>query len=235
MDEPEHDDTIHVGFMKNFTGGDRIMARALFRDPIYFIPQFKPFMLCNKLPKIKANDEGTWRRIKVLRFSSKFILPADYQKYRNERNEMDLPDNHFYANVNLAEELKNWKECFMALLLKHYCEYVKSGRKLIHPPEVTIETDNYRRNLDLYHDFIKENLVKVDKIEDNGKLKIPTIKIGALRETFNNWHKKNCEGKPPEMREMKDYLEKNFAETFKGDTLSGYIWKHEEPEDEDDE
>src|SRR5437868_4288868 len=64
MDEPNHNDEINTGFMKLFTGGDEITARALFQEPIYFKPQFKPFLLCNKLPNIRSDDDGTWRRLK---------------------------------------------------------------------------------------------------------------------------------------------------------------------------
>ena len=59
--------------MKEYTGGDKIKARGLHKDPIEFKPQFKLVLLCNELPKVPPNDEATWRRMEVVEFKSKFV------------------------------------------------------------------------------------------------------------------------------------------------------------------
>jgi phage/plasmid-associated DNA primase len=72
MQEPSKGDTINEGIMKEITGGDPIQGRALFKDAVTFIPQFKLVVCTNVLFDIKSNDDGTWRRIRVCDFMSKF-------------------------------------------------------------------------------------------------------------------------------------------------------------------
>ena len=65
MQEPSKGDKINEGIMKEITGGDPIQARALFKDSITFVPQFKLAVCTNTLFDIASNDDGTWRRIRV--------------------------------------------------------------------------------------------------------------------------------------------------------------------------
>ena len=55
--EPEGDESINVGLMKELSGGDTLIARGLHKDPIEFKPQFKMVLTCNVLPDINAMIE----------------------------------------------------------------------------------------------------------------------------------------------------------------------------------
>ena len=58
--------------MKEITGGDPIQGRALFKDNITFVPQFKLAVCTNTLFDIDSNDEGTGDVFALLIFKSKF-------------------------------------------------------------------------------------------------------------------------------------------------------------------
>ena len=73
MQEPSKGEKINEGIMKEITGGDPIQGRALFKEAVTFIPQFKLVVCTNTLFDIKSNDDGTWRRIRVCDFVSKFL------------------------------------------------------------------------------------------------------------------------------------------------------------------
>ena len=68
MQEPSRGDKINEGIMKELTGGDPLQGRALFKDSVIFVPQFKLAVCTNHLFDIPSNDDGTWRRIRVCDF-----------------------------------------------------------------------------------------------------------------------------------------------------------------------
>ena len=69
--EPTKDEPMNVGKLKEWTGGDAIQTRELYKGPIKFKPQAKWFLICNDIPEVPSDDDGTWRRIRVCDFMSK--------------------------------------------------------------------------------------------------------------------------------------------------------------------
>ena len=202
FDEPKATDEINTAFMKNFSGGEKIMARALFKDPIYYKPQFKPMMLCNELPSIRGDDEGTWRRIKVIHFPCKFHKRSAVPRHirKNGLGPLDR-----WANDDLSEKLLEWKEVFAAKLLARYQKYRKEGIK--HPEQVCKATDAYRRKCDVYQDFIGDFMEKTDKDKD-------TISIANLHEGMRSWYRANFDGRCPPARELRAYLKSKMTDFF---------------------
>ena len=140
LQEPEGGEKINVGLMKELTGGDKITARPLYKDPIEFKPQFKQILTCNELPQVSSNDEGTWRRIRVVEFTSKFREFPDKTK-----------PNEFKMDKNLAEKLEDWAEPFMYILLQYYKHYKKNG--LFEPNSVKMNTQMYKQDSDVFSQF----------------------------------------------------------------------------------
>lgn len=117
--ELSDNETINVGLIKEFTGGDKIYARGLNQDPIEFNPQFKLSLICNDVPKLSKNDEGLWRRLEIVPFTSKFT-----------QNPNPENPNEFLIDQMLSEKMKSWKELFMAYLIDvYYRRYHKSNGK----------------------------------------------------------------------------------------------------------
>ena len=221
FDEPKATDEINTGFMKIFTGGDVITARALFKEPIYFKPQFKPFLLCNHLPNIKSDDDGTWRRLKVIPFCSKFIKPTEITKSIKKNG---LANGQYWADNSLSEKLPEWKQMFMSMLLKYYKKYRTGG--LIHPKLVTEETKKYRKRCDVFQDFIG------DYLEKSGEAK-HTINIASLHDGMRSWYRANYDGKCPNTKELRNYMTHRMTTVFntKTDSLIGYKLKSNGDED----
>ena len=191
FEEPSENERINAGLLKEFTGGDKIKARALHKEPIEFKPQFKLALLCNEVPEVPANDTGTMRRIEVVEFKSRFC-------------ETPKESHEFMIDKQLSEKLKNWKELFMALLLDvYYVKYKKSGIKV--PIEVIKFTIEYQKQCDLYTDFVLENLEETNDILD-------IIDISHLYDEFKIWYQDVFNNnKIPSKVEFKKYLKKKYG------------------------
>jgi P4 family phage/plasmid primase-like protien len=146
--------TINVAIMKELTGGDKIAVRALYGAATVIRPQFTMIMTCNDLSKVDSNDEGTWRRLKVLPYKSTFVL-----------NQEDcLTPQTFVAENDLDARFKDWAPYVVSMLQARYPSALLAMRT--EPAEITAEVKTYRLASDRDADFVAQNLVK--KTEEDG-------------------------------------------------------------------
>ncbi|AYV76933.1 MAG: D5-like helicase-primase [Barrevirus sp.] len=193
--EPENTDEIQVGFMKELTGGDWIYARPLFRDPIRYKPQFKLLLTCNKLPFIPSSDGGTWRRLRVSPWESEF---TDVPKY----------DHQFKKDPELLEKFELWKKAFLWYLLKvYYPKFLKNG--LPEPPKVTQFTNKYKKQSDLFFEFLDSNLTFT---KDNKHFESHDVLYAALKYWYNESYAGRC---PYAKKDLFEYLSNNNYKTDK--------------------
>ena len=213
IQETEQDDIINVGRMKELSGGDKIYARGLFKDPIQFKPQFKMILLCNELPKINADDNGTWRRIRVVKFVSKFV---DHPQGEHE----------YPIDPLLSEKIYKWKEAFMYILLKKYKKYKKYGLK--EPDEVLEETRGYQLESDIYSDFISSSITE----DPNSSIGLnETYRV--FKEWFRNSGLQNM--RPPNRTYFKGKMELKLKQKYEHNKWSGFKIIEEDAEEENED
>lgn len=200
LQEPSEDERLHVGLMKELTGGDTIMCRALYKDPIEYKPQYKLILLCNHLPSVPSDDGGTWRRIRVIEFTSKFV-------------ENPKEENEFPIDLELSNKFDLWKEHFISMLLNVY--YPRIQKKPIEEPEdVLLCTREYQHNNDHVSHFIQ---VCIEK-SDNGFLMIDD----AFNELKNWVRDDNVPLKVPKKNEFQKILEKKLGKLTKTGAYTGF-------------
>ena len=174
--------------MKEFSGGDKIQAREMYKAPFEFKPQFKMALLCNDLPAVPWDDEGSWRRIRRVDFIAKFTHKP--QKIYE-----------FPIDPYLSRKLEQWKEAFMYLLIEYFKKYKANG---IHePPEVTEATKQYQRMADMYTDFLDATICQGNE-HDN-------IKIEELYFKYRSWYTQNYSGSSENLKQFRDYLCKKLG------------------------
>jgi P4 family phage/plasmid primase-like protien len=182
LQEPSEDEKLNVGLMKELSGGDKIQARAIFKEPIEFKPQFKMVLTCNHLPNVPSDDGGTWRRIRLVEFTSKFTYDPDPEK-----------ENEFPIDTDLSSRFGDWKEYFMSLLIEYYKKYCLTGG-VKEPEEVLKCTREYQRNNDFYLEFVDTELDKHD---------MSFLSVNDAFTVFKTWQRDNV---PSLKLKKKDFL-----------------------------
>jgi P4 family phage/plasmid primase-like protien len=154
MQEPDEKEPLNTSRMKQFSGEDIIEARGLFQDQEKFKVTGKLFMMCNKLPPIYSMDGGTWRRIRVIPFESKFVMPDD-EDYKAKKANVYLRD------PELDAKLMAWREVFLSWMVDIYEKfYIPTGLEPV--PDIVKKTAmEYKESYDSYAKFRNDRIRKV--------------------------------------------------------------------------
>ena len=195
IQEPQKGDSLNEGIMKEITGDDYLTGRALYKDTITFKPQFKLVVCTNNLMDIKSNDDGTWRRIRVCKFDSKFVDEPDYEEGNSKL---------FLKNKNLkSEKFKLWGPVFMNMLI----ERVMKSKGIIVDCDAVIEASNkYRNEQDYVTRFISE------KVKPNNDESRPTcIKKRALGYQYKQWYSLQTGKTAGRLEELYAVFEKKYG------------------------
>ena len=194
MQEPSKDAIMNEGIMKELTGGDPLLGRALYSDSEIFIPQFSLVVCTNALFEMKTNDDGTWRRMKLVDFLSKFISEGE--------THTDDTKYVFLKNKSLKENLPKWAPIFMSMLIKRVCE---TNGEVNDCFEVISASQKYRQSQDAITGFIRERIIKVDKNSYG-------VSKTSLNNVFKDWFQMNFGNrKAPKFSELLDGITKQFG------------------------
>lgn len=149
--------------VKALTGGDTIVARPLYGDPVRFKPKHKIFLITNYRPRADADDYALWQRVKVIEFPVSFV---DEPKKNNERK----------ADKFLRTKLQEEAPGILAWLVDGFSKWQEEG---LNPPEsVKLAVEKYREGEDNLSLFIKEE----NRIDNQAE-----VRASVLYENYRNW------------------------------------------------
>ena len=206
MQEPSKGEKINEGIMKEITGGDPIQGRALFKDTITFVPQFKLVVCTNVLFEINTNDDGTWRRIRLCDFMSKF----NDDPYNDEEK---FPKSNFpyqyKVDKKIDEKFESWAPVLMSMLV----ELAFKTKGEVKDAKVVLSvSDKYREKQDYLTEFAKEKIIRKTDAK---------IKKTELLEEFKNWFiMHNGRNNLPNGKEITDYMDKKYGKAVRGKWLN---------------
>jgi P4 family phage/plasmid primase-like protien len=170
MQEPDEAIALNTGLMKEITSGEKMYARDLFKSGCEFEVLAKFHLACNDKPKINTTDGGTWRRLMVINFVSKFVVTP------HAANEFPLDE----SIQNLVNS-KDWATPFLNYMVTILKEE-KGLRKLAAPAKVMEYTSDYRNENDGIARFIAE------KISPLGEGEEPiSVDKATLKRVFKQW------------------------------------------------
>lgn len=196
MQETSKGDKINEGPMKDLTGGDPITARSLYKEPVTFRPQFKLVLCTNTLPEIQTQDDGTWRRVQVVNFESKFHRKPFEDELRFPKDQYPY---QFPINTKLDKKYAKWAPVIMSMMIEHY----KTTRGEVIPcDKVIASSDKYREGQDYFLEFVKENIEPCEGSR---------IQKTALGPKFRFWFKENHGSGIPKSKDLWDFMEKRYG------------------------
>lgn len=155
--EPENNAQMSTAVIKKLTERTEMMVRALNQNFFTFTPQHHVTLMYNDPPVVKAQDDGTWRRITVVQWQVRFIDEHERQLHP------DAPLKDYGLPDRLMAELSgilNW-------LLDGLRLYLEQG---LDPPEsVKDATAQYRADNDPVGAFMRIALMPMQNAVIQGK------------------------------------------------------------------
>ena len=177
MQEPDVNETLNIGQMKEMTGNDKIQARGLYKEPFEFTPQFKLICMCNDLPKIPSNDDGTWRRLEVVDFVSRFV---------DDVSDVNEELHRYQKDKGIKNKIPMWIIPFYAMLLPNWRDYDKNSIKI--PNEIKAKTNEYRSDNDIIGQWIEQECEVGDNIKSADNVtKVAPTEFRTLYDKFAEW------------------------------------------------
>lgn len=130
--EPDQGTRLQEGLIKELTGGEPILVRALHSDFIEIKPRFKLTMSGNHKPEIRGTDDGIWRRLMLVNWP------------------VQIPPER--RNPRLAAELSQEGPGILNWLVEGLLSVMETG--LAPPQAVRSATEDYRRESDPVGEFL---------------------------------------------------------------------------------
>ena len=198
MQEPESNDVIHEGPMKELVSGvESITARAPYMiTPVTFVPQFTLVVCCNQLMNVRTRDHGTWRRLRVVNFETLFTE-------KPVTDDPEKPHQH-KIDYDIMSKFPVWRETFLAMLVDRA---FKNQGKETDCEAVLAASSEYRDKQDFISAFVSERLMK-----NTGSM----LKKTELTQEFKIWFEANCGSRAPSPKNLHEFIDKKFGRSRNG-------------------
>ena len=143
---------LNTAVVKQITSTDEIQAEKKYKDPFHFVPSHTLVLYTNHLPKVGANDDGTWRRLVVIPFNAKISGRSDIKNFAD------------YLYDNAGSAILSW-------IIEGAEKAIKANFKTSVPKAVTNSVKSYREANDWLGHFITESCEVGEKLsEKSGEL-----------------------------------------------------------------
>jgi P4 family phage/plasmid primase-like protien len=220
LEEPDAHEQINIGTMKSLSGNDSYWARDLFekgKSTREMTPMFKLIFICNKLPKMRNPDAATFNRIRVVPFESTFVRPGEPcpDTYAEQ-----LRQKRFPMDKQFARKIPELVQAFAWVLLQHRQKITIR----IEPEKVQAATAMYRKQNDLYRQFVEECILEDDY----------SLPLSELYLCFKEWYREGFPGNNvPVKNEVKEYFSRLWDEPTRGIKWHGYRLKTQQDDIDD--
>lgn len=134
---------LNTSIVKQLCSTDEITAEKKYKDPFKYTPTHTLVLYTNHLPRVGANDDGTWRRLIVIPFNAKIQGKSDIKNYAD------------YLYENAGGAVLFW-------IIEGAQKAINNSFKISVPSVVKDAIGRYRDSNDWFSIFI-EDCCEVDK------------------------------------------------------------------------
>lgn len=156
---------LNTSIVKQLCSTDEISAEKKYKDPFKYEPTHSLVLYTNHLPRVGANDDGTWRRLIIIPFNAKIQRTSDIKNYSD------------YLVKNAGGAILTW-------IIEGAKKAIENNCKLKAPKVVLDAIEQYRNNNDWLSIFI-EDCCEVDRTF--------TQKSGELYQEYRSYCSRNGE------------------------------------------
>ncbi|MBE5719480.1 MAG: DNA primase [Ruminiclostridium sp.] len=128
---------LNTSVVKQLCSTDEVSAEKKYRDPFRYTPTHTLVLYTNHLPRVGANDEGTWRRLIVIPFNAKIEGNSDIKNYAD------------YLSEKAGGAVLSW-------IIEGAKKVIECNFKLKIPQCVSEAISHYRENNDWLSMFIED-------------------------------------------------------------------------------
>lgn len=128
---------LNTAIIKQLCSTDEIQAEKKYKDPFHFTPSHTLILYTNHLPRVGANDPGTWRRLLIIPFDAVIEGNSDIKNYAE------------YLAEKAGPAVLSW-------VIEGAQKVIQNGFCLNRPSTVESAVDSYRENNDWLGHFLSD-------------------------------------------------------------------------------
>ena len=128
---------LNTSLIKQLCSTDAVQAEKKYKDPFHFTPSHTLVLYTNHLPRVGANDPGTWRRLLVIPFDAVIEGNSDIKNY----------SDYLFEEAGPA---------VLAWVIEGAQKVIQSGFHLSRPACVENAVNAYRDNNDWLGHFLED-------------------------------------------------------------------------------
>lgn len=202
--EPDENDSIIGGKIKEMTGQDSIFARNCNENGGNFEPMFTLVTMCNKVPSITDSSKAIKNRARIVPFRSVWVEDAP----DNEEEQFKL--RRFKRIDDFSSQIPRMASAALWVFAQYYAEYKKKG--LEEPAIIKEYTNKFWEDNDIYYLFtmecieyvIKPGSVTVENPKGERDSSV-VLSIGDVYNEFKVWYKSYSPNNPIPNRDAVQY------------------------------
>lgn len=153
---------LNASLVKQMTGGENIVARALYADQVEFPPSHLSILTTNNKPVIKEIGNAIWRRVQFWPFT--YTIPEDKRVTDYEKILLDE-----------GPGILNW-------MIEGLRRYQQNGNRIAVPAKTKLMTEAMKSEMDTIGQFFKEACIIGPEME---------VGVADLYDTYATWCEKS--------------------------------------------